>query len=275
MSDKICLITGANGGLGRAVAQALAGQGATVVLACRDEARGAEVQASIRASAGSTTVDLLPLDLARLDSVRTAAAEFRRRYDRLDVLINNAAVFKNRRIVTPDGLELMFATNHLGHFLLTNLLLDRLRAAPAARVLTVTAPSTVPPNFADLQWEQRFSALRAFGASKMCNLLFTFELARRMSDTALTANAFHPGLMRSRLMQEAPGPLRWATGLFSHAPEQAAAALAHLALAPEGANSTGRFFKGRQPIDPPVYAKDAEAQRRLWDVSRSLAGLTS
>jgi NAD(P)-dependent dehydrogenase (short-subunit alcohol dehydrogenase family) len=275
MTDKICLITGATSGLGESVAHALARQGATVVLACRDEARGAAVQADIQMITSYTTVDVLPLDLAALDSVRAAAAEFRRRYDRLDVLINNAAVFKNRRVMTAEGLEMMFATNHLGHFLLTNLLLDRLRAASAARVLTVTAPSTVPLNFDDLQWEKQFSALRAFGASKMCNMLFTFELARRMRDTAVTANAFHPGLMRSRLMQEAPGPLRWVTGLFSQAPEQAAAALAHLALAPEVASSTGRFFKGRQPIDSPPYARNPAPQQRLWDVSCALASLSA
>jgi retinol dehydrogenase 12 len=133
MTDKICLITGATGGLGQSVAHALAWQGATVVLACRDPARGAEIQADIQEITSYMTIDVLPLDLAALGSVRAAAAEFSRRYDRLDVLINNAAVFKNQRTVTPDGLEMMFATNHLGHFLLTNLLLDHLRAAPVHR----------------------------------------------------------------------------------------------------------------------------------------------
>jgi NAD(P)-dependent dehydrogenase (short-subunit alcohol dehydrogenase family) len=189
------------------------------------------------------------------------------------VLINNASVFKGKRSVTADGLETMFGTNHLGHFLLTNLLLDELKASPQARVITITAPSTTRLNFGDLQGERKFNALSAFGASKMCNLLFTYELARRLAGTQVTANALHPGLMKSNLMSEAPAPIRWLTRLFSTTPERASLSLLHLASSPELASVSGRFFKGMKPSASNAYSRDEEVQRRLWDVSAQLAGL--
>src|SRR5262249_3131281 len=145
-----------------------------------------------------------------------------KRYDRLDVLINNAAVFKQRRTLTPEGLETMFATNHVGPFLLTNLLLERLKASPSSRILIMTAPSTTKVDFDDLQADKHFNPLQAFGASKTCNLLFTYELARRLADTHVTVNAILPGLVKSQLMREAPAPIRWVPSLLSSTPEQAA-----------------------------------------------------
>ena len=215
MQGKICLVTGSTRGLGKATALALAHQHATVILGCRDKQRGEAVLAEIKVANPTATVDLLLLDLSVQQSVRSAVTELENRYDHLDVLINNAAVFKRHRTLTADGYETMFATNHLGPFLLTNLLLSRLKAATSARILTITAPSTTRIAFEDLQAEHKFSALHAFGASKACNLLFTYDLAHRLASTTVTVNAIYPGLVKTSLMREAPAPLRWVTSLFS------------------------------------------------------------
>ena len=275
LSGRVCLVTGANAGLGRATSLELAKLGATVVLACRDQARGEAAQAEIEAATGNNDLELALVDLSSQQSVRDMAAGFKSKHDRLDVLINNAAVFKNKRTLTPDGLETMFATNHLGPFLLTNLLLDQLKAAGRARIINVTAPSTTRLNFDDLQGERDFNALSAFGASKMCNLLFTYELARRLAGTGLTSNAFHPGLMKSNLLNEAPGMVRWLSHLFSASPERAARNLVYVASSPNVAGASGRFFKGRKTISSNPYSRDPNNQRRLWEVSARLANLGS
>jgi NAD(P)-dependent dehydrogenase (short-subunit alcohol dehydrogenase family) len=169
----------------------------------------------------------------------------------------------------------MLATNVLGPFLLTNLLLDRLRAAPSARVLVLSAPSTVKLDFDDLGAERRFRSLTQFGATKAADLLFTFELARRLEGTGVTANAVHPGLVRTNLMRGAPAPLRLATRLVSAAPERAAAAIAPLATSPEYGGRSGRFFKAGREIDPPPYTLDPVVARRLWDTSATLTKLSA
>jgi NAD(P)-dependent dehydrogenase (short-subunit alcohol dehydrogenase family) len=273
MRGKVCLITGANAGLGKATALSLAKQGATVILACRDAAKGNAALAEVEAASGSDRAALLVIDLSVQQSVRDAAAAVLQKFDRLDALINNAAVFKSKRVVTSDGLETMFATNHLGHFLLTTLLLDRLKASVPARILHITAPSTVKLNFDDLQGERKFSGLWAFGASKMCNLLFSFALARRLDGTGVTSNALHPGLVKSTLMSESPFVMRTAVNLFSAPPERAAEAVTYAATSPDLANVTGKFLKGRQQITPDPYALDEQVQERLWEVSEKLVGV--
>lgn len=272
MAGRTCLITGASGGLGKATALGLARLGASVIMACRDETRGAVDRAEVEAMSGNKDVKLVVLDLASQQSVREMAARFKAEGGRLDVLINNASVFKGKRSVTAEGLETMFGTNHLGHFLLTNLLLDELKASPQARVINITAPSTSKLNFDDLQGERKFNALSAFGASKMCNLLFTYDLARRLADTPVTSNALHPGLMKSNLMSEAPAPIRWLIRLFSSTPERASVSLLYMAASPRLSRATGKFFKGTKPSASNAYSRDEAVQRRLWDVSARLVG---
>jgi NAD(P)-dependent dehydrogenase (short-subunit alcohol dehydrogenase family) len=169
--------------------------------------------------------------------------------------------------MTPDGLELMFATNHLGPFLLTTLLLEKIKASVPARVLVVTAPSTTPIDFNNLQGDKRFNSLQAFGVTKMCNLLFTYELSRRLDGTGVTVNAVHPGLVKSNLMKEAPTVMRWLTQLASKTPEEAAAPIAYLASATDMANITSRFFKDGKAIESNQYSHDQDMQRRLWDLT--------
>jgi NAD(P)-dependent dehydrogenase (short-subunit alcohol dehydrogenase family) len=273
MNGKVCVVTGANGAVGQALATELARLGATVVMACRSRERGEAARMAVKAAAGNQAVELLLVDLSSQASVREAVAEFSARYNRLDVLINNAATFTQRRAITADGLEMIFATNHLGPFLMTNLLLERLKASAPALVLTVTAPSTTALDFDDLQGEQHFNAMHAFGASKMCNLLFTYELARRLAGTGVRANAVHPGLVKSSLMSEAPFFIRGFSRLISGSPEKGAGTAVYLATSPEAASLTGQFFKDKKPIDSNAYSRDPAVQRRLWDVSATLTHL--
>ncbi|HET9521303.1 MAG TPA: SDR family NAD(P)-dependent oxidoreductase [Candidatus Limnocylindrales bacterium] len=269
-TGSTALVTGATSGIGRALAEALAAAGMTVGFVARDRERGEQTKAAIAAETGSDRVELFVGDLSDMASVRRLAAAVADAHPMLDMLIHSAAVYRARRTVTGDGFETMFATNVLGPFLLTNMLLERLRCAGSARVLVLSAPSTVTVDFDDLQAERRFRSLTAFGATKAADLLFTFELARRLDGTGVTANAVHPGLVRTNLMRQAPAPLRWATRLVSASPDRAAAAIAPLALAPEYASRTGRFFRAGREIEPPPYTVDPEMGRRLWEACAAL-----
>lgn len=270
MKDKICIVTGASSGIGKGTALELAKLGTTVVMMSRDRERGEAAKSEIATKSGSSAVEFLPVDLSSQKSVRESVATLLAKYDRLHVLINNASVFKSGRVTTNGGLEMMFATNHLGPFLMTTLLLDRLKASAPARILNITAPSTVPPNYDDLQSEHQFNALRAFGATKMCNLLFTYALARRLEGTRVTVNAVHPGIVRSALMKEAPLPIRLLTQIVGASPEKAGAEIAHLASSPEIAGASGKFFKSGKIIESPAYSYDQKAQDRLWELSLGL-----
>ena len=270
MKGKVCVITGANRGIGKATAEALAQLGATVILACRDIERGEIAKAEIISATSNPNVELMLVDLSLQESIQKMVTAFGEKHDRLDVLVNNAGIYKSQRELTPAGLEMMFATNHLGPFLLTNLLLDKLKASSPARVLVVTAPSTTPVDFDNLQGEKRFSSLQAFGVTKMCNLLFTYELSRRLEGTGVTVNAVHPGLSKTNLMTEAPIILRWLTQLASKTPQKAAVSLAYLASSAEMVNTSGKFFKDRKEIKSNQYSYDQNVQRQLWDVSTAL-----
>lgn len=272
-TGRTALVTGATSGIGRAIASALATAGATVGIVARDPVRGEQARVAIAAASGSDRVHLLVGDLSDLASVRRLAKSVGERLSTLDTLVHCAAVYTSHRSVTSDGLETMFATNYLGPFLLTNLVLDRLRSADGGRILVISAPSTVTLDFEDLQGERRFRSLMAFGATKTADLLFTFELARRLDGTRLTANAVHPGLVRTNLMREAPAPLRWATWVASRPASRAAEAIAPLVLSPEYEGSSGRFFKDGREIEPPPYTRDPDVAARLWAASLTLSGL--
>jgi NAD(P)-dependent dehydrogenase (short-subunit alcohol dehydrogenase family) len=269
------VVTGATSGIGRAVAQELAASGGRVGIVARDDVRGAAARDEIRATTRNDGVRLLVADLSRQAEIRRLASIVSATYPRLDVLVHCAAVFTPRRTLTPDGLETMLATNQLAPFLMTRLLSDLLVASAPSRVMILTAPSTVRLDFDDLQGERRFRALNAFGATKAADLLLAFELARRFEGTGVTVNAVHPGLVRSGLMRGAPAPLRWATWLASAPPARAAAAIAPLALGPEYAGLTGRFYKAGREIKAPPYTRDVAVARRLWDACTALTDSTA
>ena len=261
------VVTGATGAIGGATATALAEGGARLILLCRDRGR-----AAADGLGGSGQAEVVVGDLSSLSSVRQAAEDIGGRTDRLTGLVNDASVFVRERRVTAEGFELMFATNHLGPFLLTNLLLPLLRAGVPSRIVTVTAPSTSKVHLDDLQSVRAFNASRAFGATKAENVLFTFALARRLGD-GVTANAVHPGLVRSGLTREMPAIIRVAHRLVARSPGRAGLAIAGLVSGETNPDSTGRFFKLDREAKPPKGSTDDVLQEGLWEASAKLAGL--
>jgi len=259
-SNPTVVVSGATGAVGSATARVLAGRRARVILMARPSDR---LDALVESLGGAENhISQVPIDLASMPSVRSAAREINRSGGHIDALLNVAAVFVGRYQKTSDGFEHMLATNYFGPFLLTNLLRDRLLAG--GRVITVAAPSTTRVDMQRLFSKEHFDAMHTFGATKALDLMFTFELARRAKRWDVRANAFHPGLVRSELMREASRPVRMAARLASRSPERAAQDLAELALSPAHAGTTGWFFKGGRRIDPPKTVADQATQAALW-----------
>ena len=254
------VISGATGAIGSATASVLARRGARVVLMARPSERLDELVEQLGGT--ENRISSVPVDLSSMSSVRLAAREINRAGGRVDALINMAAVFVRTFEKTSDGFELMLATNYFGPFLLTNLLRDRLLGG--GRVITVTAPSTTNVDMERLFSKERFDPFHTFGATKALDLMVTFELARRAKRWDVRANAFHPGLVRSELMREAPRAVRILSRLVSGPAERAAQDLAELAISPAHAGTTGWFFKGTRRIDPPKSATDEALQTALW-----------
>jgi NAD(P)-dependent dehydrogenase (short-subunit alcohol dehydrogenase family) len=259
MNGKVAMVTGASGALGKAAARAFAEAGAQVVLVARSRQRLDAAAESVRAEVPDAKLETLVADLANRDSVRRAVETFRQTHDRLHVLVNNAAVFKKLER------KAMFMTNHLGPFLLTTALLDMLKASAPAQVLNVSAPSFTKLDFDDLQ-NAKASAFTAFGASKMCNLLFTVELAERLRGTGVSVNAFHPGLMKSDLMNDLAAPLRFFFRLISSTPDKPARALVELAARDE----SGGFYTSGKKLKWSAYVTQTEPRGKLWRASEEL-----
>jgi NAD(P)-dependent dehydrogenase (short-subunit alcohol dehydrogenase family) len=264
----VVVITGATGAIGSATASVLARRGAQLLMLGRPSDR---LDTLVERLNRDNRVSSVEMDLSSLASVRLAARQISRTVTHIDALLNVAAAFTSEYQQTDDGFELMLATNHLAPFLLTNLLRDRLTGA--GRVITVTAPSSTRVDIEQLLSKDRFSPLRTFGATKAANLLFTFELARRAKRWDVRASAYHPGLVRSDLMREAPRPIRWLTRIVSGSPNRAAEDLAELAASPAFQSTTGWLFKGTRRIDPPKTTLDLEAQHGLWKRTAELVEL--
>jgi NAD(P)-dependent dehydrogenase (short-subunit alcohol dehydrogenase family) len=285
-TGRVAVITGANSGLGYETAAALAAHGADVVLAVRNLDKGKDAATLIgrRNPGGSVTVQ--ELDLTSLESIRAAAAQLRADHDRIDLLINNAGVMFTPKSTTKDGFEMHFGTNHLGHFALTGLLLDRLLAAPGSRVVTVSSTAhriRAAIHFDDLHWERSYSRVGAYGQSKLANLLFTYELQRRLNGSRTIAIAAHPGVSETRLTRSTPGYLRMAIAPGVLIQQDAVmGALPTLRVATDLGVSGGQYFGpgglGHVRGYPEVVTSsrrshDVEAQKRLWAVSEQLTGV--
>ncbi len=279
MDGKICLVTGATSGIGLAAASALAALGAEVAVVGRNPAKTGRVVAKIRRESGNARVASFLADFSDLEQVRRLAAAVHERFDRLDVLVNNAGAFFLRREMTPYGVEKTFLVNHLAPFLLTNLVLDMLRTAPAGRVINVASSmhrlGTL--DWDDLAFAHGYGGMKAYGRSKLANLLFTRELARREAGTPLTVNAMHPGRVATGIWKVGFAPIdrlaQWAVAPFALTPEQGADTILYLATSPEVAGVSGKYFIERKPVMPSEAARDDALARRLGEVSEMLTGL--
>jgi NAD(P)-dependent dehydrogenase (short-subunit alcohol dehydrogenase family) len=277
MGGKVALVTGGTSGIGKATAMALSAMGADVVVVGRDPERGERAAAEIRAQTGGR-VDLALADLSSQAEVRALAEEFKRRYDRLDVLVNNAGLVQSTRTETVDGLEATFAINHLAPFLLTNLLLDMLRQSAPSRVVTVSSEAERWGNidFDDLQSKKNYRGFPVYGMTKLANIMFTYELAERLKGMGVAATCMHPGAVNTRFGTNNRGPMTIlfrAFKPFMRTPEQGADTVIWLASSPDVEGVSGRYYSDRKPIEPKKIANDTAARRRLWEESESLTGL--
>jgi len=277
MQGQVCVITGATSGIGKAAAAALARQGAEVIVVGRDPGRTEATAAAIQAD-GAPPPKVEIADLARLDQVRALAGRLDQTLDRIDVLINNAGLVLNERQVTPDGYEHVFAVNHLAPFLLTNLLRPKLTTSAPARVITVSsdAHTAAKLDLDDPNLEHGWSSWRSYSNSKLANILFTRELARRLDGTGVTANCLHPGVVRTGFGRDARPLMRIGITIakpFMLSPERGADTIVYLASSPDVAASTGGYYVKRQLREPSQAARDDGLARRLWAVSEDLTGL--
>ena len=279
MTGKTVLITGGTGGIGRASAIGLAALGARVGVTGRDRARAEAAAAAIARESGNPAVDVFVADLSLQAEVRRLADDVLAAYPRLDVLLNNVGGFWAHRHVTADGFERTFALNHLAPFLLTNLLLDRLKASAPARIVTVSsgAQSMGKIDFDDLMGERAYSGQQAYNDSKLANVMFTYELARRLEGTGVTANALHPGVTNTAFGAEdtAPGwgPLIALMRPFMKSPERGVDTPVFLASSPDVEGVSGKYFADRKAKASHKSSYDAATTARLWEVSAELVGL--
>lgn len=272
---KTCIVTGANAGIGKETALGLARLGATVVMICRDRDRGETAQREIKQRSGNDRVELMICDLASQKSIEQFANEFKQNYDRLDVLVNNAGILMRERSLNQDGIESTFAINHLGYFLMTNLLLDVLKRGATARIVNVASAAHKYGKVDIGGWVigRDYSAFSAYANSKLANVLFTYELARRLEGTSVTANCLHPGAVGTNLFRGLPKLLQAVIALVTMGPERGARTSIYLAGAPEVEGMSGKYFAKRREEKSSDASYDRDAARQLWEASEQLTGL--
>lgn len=275
LKNKVCLVTGATGGIGLLTAQALAQMGGTVVVVSRSAQKCADTVSRLKIATANPNVDYIAGDLSVMSQVKQVADQFLQRYDRLDVLVNNAGAVFSSRQVSADGYEMTMALNHLSYFYLTHLLQDRLLKSAPARIVNVSSDAHRGGsiNFDDLMSEQKYSSFGVYSMSKLANILFTNELARRLEDTGVTANSLHPGFVASNFGKSNGGI--WGIfmpviQLFAISPAKGAETSIYLASSPEVEGVTGQYFNKKKAVKAADAAYDQAAQKRLWDVSDEL-----
>jgi len=276
MEGKRVLITGGNSGIGLITARELASQGAEVVLACRDTEKTAAALQVIGAAARTPPINL-PVELSSLASVRSLATNFLERYDRLDVLINNAGVFPSRQQMTEDGFEMQMGVNHLSHFLLTHLLLDCLKASSPARIISVS--STLHKKSAmDLETFTgftKYNASAAYNQSKLANVMFALELAERLAGTGVTSNVLHPGAVKTDIIRDLPWIVRFIIGMIFISPEKGAETSIMLASDPSLETETGKYFDQGELATYNRLADDEQRRAEFWQASAAAVGLST
>jgi NAD(P)-dependent dehydrogenase (short-subunit alcohol dehydrogenase family) len=280
MAGKVVMITGATDGIGCEAAARLAGMGAEVVVVGRDRAKAEETIEQINAHSQSGEASFILADLSTMSAVRKLAEEFRTNYSRLDVLVNNAGSAFMKRTITEDGFEKTFALNHLAYFLLTNLLLDILKENTPSRIVNVSsgAHTSGEINFDDLDMQEDYFILKAYRRSKLANVMFTYDLARRLEGTGVTANCLHPGLVKTGIFRKIRfvGPL---VDLFisrrAISVEKGAETIVYLASSPEVGDISGKYFYKSRQHESSTLSQDEELQEKLWEVSAQRTGLDS
>jgi len=281
MSGKICIVTGANSGIGKETALGLAQMGARVVMVCRNAEKGKAALEEIRRESGSSQVDLLIADMSSQASVRALAEQIRQKYPRLDVLVNNAGGAAPARTLSADGIEMTLATNHLGAALLTLLLLDLLKASAPSRIINVSseAQRRARLDMNDLQFERRkYGGIAAYRQSKLLMNTFTFELARRLAGTGVTANCLHPGMVATNIWSANPPPLIVRLIIpvvkpFMLTSKQGAAVSLYLATSPEVAQVSGEFFVKSKPAKSNPLSRDPKLMAEVWLCAEKMTGL--
>ena len=278
MQGKTVVITGATSGIGEVAAARLAEMGATILFVARDRAR-AETTLKRLAAKSAAPHRYYEADLSRLAEMKRVGAEIAADSPRIDVLVNNAGAMFSSRNVTADGLEMTFALNHMSYFVLTNALLDKLKASAPARIVNTASAAHLGAklDFDDLQGERNYSGFRAYGRSKLCNILFTRELARRLQGTGVTANCLHPGFVATRFGDQSGGMIGRLFPffkLFGRSPDKGGDTIVYLASSPEVASDSGLYFFDRRKTTPSAAAQDDEAARKLWTDSARLAGFS-
>lgn len=288
MDDQVCMVTGATSGIGLATAQALAKQGATVVLVGRNAEKGSRKVSQIREATGNAKVSFMLADLSVQEEIQQLTQKFKDKFSRLDVLVNNVGgFFMSRQLslyepLSADGIEMTWALNYLGVFLLTHLLLDLLQESAPARIVNVSSDMhrRAELHLDNLGLEGEYSAQEAYGQAKLALVLFTFELARRLAGTGVTANAVHPGFVATELWTKGGtlfqilGPLLMPLiKLIARSPEEGAETVIYLAASPEVKGVTGKYFVDKEQVRAATVAYDSEVAQRLWEISVQMAGL--
>jgi NAD(P)-dependent dehydrogenase (short-subunit alcohol dehydrogenase family) len=278
MKDKVVVVTGATSGIGEVAADRLAQKGARIVFVARDRERGEAARKHFRAIAGQSDHTVHYADLTKLADQKRVAKEIADSEPQIDLLINNAGAMFGSRQVTEDGLEKTFALNHMSYFTVTNILLDRLKATPGARIVSTASGAHVGNklNFDDLQSEKSYSPFAVYGRSKLMNILFTRELAKRLAGTGVTANCLHPGFVGTRFGDESGGLMSWVIKLgknFALTPEQGAETIIYLASSDDVAGKSGGYYEKKQFTAPSRAAQSDADAKRLWDISAKIAGV--
>ena len=274
MQGKRILMTGGNSGIGLVAARELAGMGAEIVLACRDTDKTAQALDVINTTAVVQAVHR-PVDLASFQSVRDLAKAYLARYDRLDVLVNNAGIFPSKQQFTEDGWEMQFGVNHLSHFLLTHLLLDVIKASAPSRIITVTSMLHAKGqlNFDSFKGWDKYKAQGAYNQSKLANVLFGVELAKRLAGSGVTSNVLHPGAVATDIVRDVPWLIRKIIGMVFISPEKGAQTTIQLASDASLADVTGKYYNQGELAEYSPLADDAELREKLWRVSAEAVGI--
>ncbi|MFW9947436.1 MAG: SDR family oxidoreductase [Candidatus Odinarchaeota archaeon] len=276
--EKLCVITGANAGIGKETAIQLAAKGYHIIMICRNREKAEIAQNEIKEKSANERIDLLIADLASLKSVGNVAKAFKQKYEYLHVLINNAGIFNRKRMVTENGYESTFAVDYLAHFLLTNSLLDIIKKSAPSRIINVSSNIHLyfKINFDDLMSEKKYSSQKAYANAKFALVLFTYELARRLDGTGVTVNALHPGHAKTKMIT----PTKKSSKIFQHlisplikSPEEAARTSVYLASSPEVEGITGKYYKKCKPVKSHKLTYDESLQTKLWRISEKLVNI--